>query len=44
MLEKGRECIASMIRRITGTEAGGAELSAVLVSRLSGSSFGLFWR
>ena len=35
MLEKGRECIASVIQRITGTEAGG-ELSAVLMSCFDG--------
>ena len=36
MLEKGRECIASMIQRITGTGAGGEELSAVLMSCFDG--------
>ena len=36
LLEKGRECIASMIHRITGTEAGGAELSAILMSCFDG--------
>ena len=36
MLEKGRECIASMFQRITGTAAGGAELSAVLMSCFDG--------
>ena len=36
MLEKGRECIASVIHRITGTGAGGAELSAILMSCFDG--------
>ena len=36
MLQKGRECIASMIQRITGTAAGGEELSAVLMSCFDG--------
>jgi hypothetical protein len=36
MLEKGRECIASMIQRITGTGTGGEELSAVLMSCFDG--------
>ena len=36
MLEKGRECIASMIHRITGTEAGAPELSAVLMACFDG--------
>jgi AcrR family transcriptional regulator len=36
MLEEGRECIASMIQRITGTGAGGNELSAVLMSCFDG--------
>ncbi len=34
MLEKGRECIASMVQRITG--AGGEELSAILMSCFDG--------
>jgi hypothetical protein len=36
MLEKGRECIASMIQRITGTAAGAEEISAVLMSCFDG--------
>jgi hypothetical protein len=36
MLEKGRECIASVIHRITGTGASGDELSAVLMSCFDG--------
>lgn len=36
MLEKGRECILSMIQRIMGTGAGGEELSAVLMSCFDG--------
>ena len=36
MLEKGRECITSMIQRITGAGAGGEELSAVLMSCFDG--------
>jgi AcrR family transcriptional regulator len=36
MLEKGRECIASVIQRITGTGAGVEELSAVLMSCFDG--------
>src|SRR4051812_6709044 len=36
MLKKGRECIASMIQRITGTGRGGEELSAVLMSCFDG--------
>jgi AcrR family transcriptional regulator len=36
MLEKGRECIASMIQRITGHGAGGEELSAILMSCFDG--------
>jgi AcrR family transcriptional regulator len=36
MLEKGRECIAGMIQRITGTGGGGEELSAVLMSCFDG--------
>jgi AcrR family transcriptional regulator len=35
-LAKGRECIASMVQRITGTGAGGEELSAVLMSCFDG--------
>ena len=34
MLEKGRECIASMVQRITGV--AGEELSAVLMSCFDG--------
>ena len=36
MLEKGRECIARVIQRITGTGAGVEELSAVLMSCFDG--------
>lgn len=36
MLEKGRECIAGMFQRVTGTAAGGAELSAVLMACFDG--------
>jgi AcrR family transcriptional regulator len=36
LLEKGRECIASMIQRITGTGAGEGELSAVLMACFDG--------
>jgi AcrR family transcriptional regulator len=36
MLKKGRECIASMIQRITGSGTGGEELSAVLMSCFDG--------
>jgi AcrR family transcriptional regulator len=36
MLEKGRECIASMIKRITGTGADGEDISAVLMSCFDG--------
>jgi AcrR family transcriptional regulator len=36
MFAKGRECIASMIQRITGAETGGEELSAVLMSCFDG--------
>jgi AcrR family transcriptional regulator len=36
MLEKGRECIASMIKRITGTGADSEDISAVLMSCFDG--------
>ena len=36
MLERGRECIASVIQRITETEAGGEELSSILMSCFDG--------
>ena len=36
MLEKGRECIASMIQRITGTRADSEDISAVLMSCFDG--------
>ena len=36
MLEKGRECIASMVQRITGARAGGEDLSAVLMACFDG--------
>ena len=36
MLEKGRECIASMIQRIEGAGKGGEELSAILMSCFNG--------
>lgn len=36
MLEKGRECIASMVHRITGDRPDGGELSAILMSCFDG--------
>jgi len=36
MIEKGRECIASMIQRIEGAGKGGEELSAILMSCFNG--------
>ncbi|MDB6022844.1 MAG: hypothetical protein JWQ04_2701 [Pedosphaera sp.] len=36
MLAKGRECSARIIQRITGTETGGEELGAILMSCFDG--------